>query len=147
MLCWIVLNACKFLFLGGQQRHGEIFSKKRHKLHKWVVETSNPYIEGLCSKGLDAWPFNKFSHFILASYHGLVEIFLGMILFLCFSIACSPRATKTAYVPFPFHMVLVIKLNNYFSGRVLRNQNQGKFILIPNLSFSLLWSCIVSSKN
>ncbi|KAK4573313.1 hypothetical protein RGQ29_031325 [Quercus rubra] len=36
---------------GGQQRHGEIFSKKRHKLHKWVVETSYPHIEGLCSKG------------------------------------------------------------------------------------------------
>ena len=32
-------------------------------------------------------------------------------------------------------MVLVIKLNNYFSGRVLRNQNQGKFILISKSQF------------
>ena len=104
MLRWIVLNACKSLCLGGQHSHGEIFSKKRQKLRKWVVETSYPHIEELCSKGLDTWPFNKFSHFILTSCHGLVEIFSGMILFLCFSVACSLRATKTAYVPFAFHM-------------------------------------------
>ena len=104
MLCWIVLNACKSLCLGGQHSHGEIFSKKRQKLRKWVVETSYPHIEELCSKGLDTWPFNKFFHFILASCHGLVEIFSGMVLFLCFSVACSLRATKTAYVPFAFHM-------------------------------------------
>ncbi|KAF3945616.1 hypothetical protein CMV_028025, partial [Castanea mollissima] len=36
---------------GGQHGHGEIFSKKRHKLRKWVVETSYPHIEELCSKG------------------------------------------------------------------------------------------------
>ncbi|XP_050252028.1 uncharacterized protein LOC126698686 isoform X6 [Quercus robur] len=41
------------LFLGGQHGHGEIFSKKRHKLRKWVVETSYPHIEELCSKGYD----------------------------------------------------------------------------------------------
>ncbi|XP_030925660.1 uncharacterized protein LOC115952620 isoform X2 [Quercus lobata] len=38
---------------GGQHGHGEIFSKKRHKLRKWVVETSYPHIEELCSKGYD----------------------------------------------------------------------------------------------
>ena len=40
----------------------------------------------------------------LASFHGLVEIFSGMILFLCFLVVYSLRATKTVYVPFAFHM-------------------------------------------
>ena len=107
ILCWMVLNACKSLCLGpsgGQRSRGEIFSKKRQKLRKWIVESSYPHTEELCSKGLDTWPFNKFSHFILASCHGLVEIFSGMILFLCFLVTCSPRAMKTAYVPFAFHV-------------------------------------------
>ncbi|XP_075649422.1 uncharacterized protein LOC142619924 isoform X4 [Castanea sativa] len=38
---------------GGQHSHGEIFSRKRQKLRKWVVETSYPHIEELCSKGYD----------------------------------------------------------------------------------------------
>ncbi|XP_065624510.1 uncharacterized protein LOC111986220 isoform X3 [Quercus suber] len=38
---------------GGQHGRGEIFSKKRHKLRKWVVETSYPHIEELCLKGYD----------------------------------------------------------------------------------------------
>ncbi|XP_041009170.1 uncharacterized protein LOC121253247 isoform X2 [Juglans microcarpa x Juglans regia] len=33
--------------------HGEIFSRKRQKLRQWVVETSYPNIEDLCSKGYD----------------------------------------------------------------------------------------------
>ncbi|XP_075647877.1 uncharacterized protein LOC142618748 isoform X5 [Castanea sativa] len=41
------------LCLGGQHSHGEIFSRKRQKLRKWVVETSYPHIEELCSKGYD----------------------------------------------------------------------------------------------
>ncbi|KAG6719216.1 hypothetical protein I3842_04G191100 [Carya illinoinensis] len=38
---------------GAHHRHGEIFSRKRQKLRQWVVETSYPNIEDLCSKGYD----------------------------------------------------------------------------------------------
>ena len=137
---------------GGQHGHEEIFSKKRHKLRKWVVETSYPHIEELCSKGLDTWPCNKFSHFILSSFHGLVEI--SSQVWFCFFASQSPvpweQQKQRMFLLLSIWMsliLLVIKLNNYFSGRVLRNQNQGKLILIPNLNFSLLWNCIVSSKN
>ena len=75
-----------------------IFSKKRQKICEWVVETSYPHIEELYSKGLDTWPLISSLFFLSASYHGLVEIFSGLTLFICFSVACSLRATKTVYV-------------------------------------------------
>ena len=76
----------------------------RQKLCEWVVETSYPHIEELYSKGLDTWPLISYLFFLLASYHGLVESFLGLTLFICFSVACSLRATKAVYAPFALHM-------------------------------------------
>lgn len=69
-----------------QNKHDDLFSKKRQKLHQWVADISYPEIEDLCSKGLEYIILDKLFLLLYASDHGVDGNFSGMISFLCSSV-------------------------------------------------------------